>query len=866
MAENPTYEELEQRIRELEMAEARWKKTEADLRESRNKYRTLFEAANDAIFVACAESGVIQDANQEAERLTGRKRHEIIGLHFTVLHPPEQRSTAMHNFEKDVRRKGENRYTDLMVQHADGREIPVQISPSLIHIKEKPCVFGIFRDVSEQKEKEETLRKHAGVLSAVTEPVSYINRNYIYEIVNDARAKRVGKSKEDFIGRHIAEIHGQEHFEQTLRGCMDRCFAGETVAFREWFRVPDGTKAFLDVSYYPVYDETGAEIIGAAVYTRERTAQKHAEDALRRSEARYRAIFQNQHVVMMVIDPDTGAIKDANPAAAGFYGRSHEELIGMNIKDINTLSPEEVEEKMRAARQNQRGFFQFRHRLRDGTVRDVEVSSGPVEYDEKKLLYSIVRDVTRRVQAEKALKESEARFRLIFEQATAGIAIASADGRFIDANQALCDMLGYTREELLGMTVRDVTHPDDRDLSAQADRSILSGEKDAYRLEKRYRHKDGRPIWADLSSSVIRDDNGSIRYAIGVVVDITEQKRVETALKEREAFLGTLLNAIPTPVFYKDKNGRYLGVNDAFETFFGELNDGLIGKTVFDIVPHRLAEIYYAKDNELFESGGEQRYETQVETAKNEIRDVIFNKSIYRDDAGAIAGIIGAVLDITERKGAETALKNALAEKEVLLREIHHRVKNNMQAIISLLRMHSRKNKSPQVKTVFDDCRSRIEAMSLIHETLYQSDRLERIELSTYLKRLCRGLSRVYHAADGEGVAMTADDCHVALDMDRSVAVGMVIAELISNAYKHAFPPGRGGCVSVKMTAPAPETVEVTVADDGKGLPPDFDIQKPSSLGMRLVAGAVTRELGGTIDVESGNGARFIIRFNCRTE
>ena len=710
------------------------RQAEEGFRENQNKYRTLFEAANDAIFVACAVTGVLQDANQQAEQLIGRRKHEIIGMHFTELHPQKQRSVALRNFEKDSELKGKSRYTDFVVQHADGQEIPVQISPSLIQIQGVPCVLGIFRDVSEQKKTEDTLRKHAGILSAVTEPVVYVNRNYIFEIVNDARAERVGMSKEDFIGRHVSEIHGQDHFERSLRGYMDRCFAGETVLFREWFSVPDGTEAFLDVSYYPVYDEKGAEIIGAAVYTRERTEQKKAEDALRRSEGRYRAIFQNEHVVMLVIDPDTGAIRDANPAAVAFYGWSYEELTGMNIKGINILTPAEVENELRAALQKNRGYFHFRHRLKDGTIRDVEVSSGPVEYDEKILLYSIVRDVTKR-------------------------------------------------------------------------------------------------------------------------------KRAENAFREREAFLGTLLNAIPTPIFYKDRNGRYLGVNDAFETFFGKSKDYLIGKTVFDVVPDRLAEIYHAKDNELFESGGEQRYESQVETARGELRDVIFSKSVYRNNEGAIAGIIGAALDITERKRAETALKNALVEKEILLREIHHRVKNNMQTIVGLLRMHARRIDNAQLTEIFNDCRDRIGAMSLIHEALYQSDDLAKIDFEGYLKKLCRNLAQA-HDAQGKRIALTANAADVSLNMDQGIAVGMIIAELISNAFKHAFPDGETGTVSVHLDCPDGETARLIVSDTGEGLPADFDIRNPSSLGMRLVAGAVTRELGGSIDVETGDGARFIIRFN----
>jgi two-component sensor histidine kinase len=150
--------------------------------------------------------------------------------------------------------------------------------------------------------------------------------------------------------------------------------------------------------------------------------------------------------------------------------------------------------------------------------------------------------------------------------------------------------------------------------------------------------------------------------------------------------------------------------------------------------------------------------------------------------------------------------------------------------------------------------------MSLIHEALYQSENLSKIDFNAYLKKLCRNLAKA-HDAPRRRIDLTTNAADVSLDMDQGVAVGMIIAELISNAFKHAFPHDEGGGVSIRLDHPDGETVRLVVSDTGIGLPEDFDIQHPPSLGMRLVSGAVTRELGGTINVESDNGARFIIRF-----
>jgi len=216
--------------------------------------------------------------------------------------------------------------------------------------------------------------------------------------------------------------------------------------------------------------------------------------------------------------------------------------------------------------------------------------------------------------------------------------------------------------------------------------------------------------------------------------------------------------------------------------------------------------------------------------------------------------------EVTAHKKAEEQIAASLKEKEVLLREIHHRVKNNMQVIVSLLRMHSRRTKDKQAGQVFDDCRDRVNAMSLIHEALYQSDNLSRIDFEVYLKKLYRNLEQTYGASD-KGIAVTVKKCSVSLNIDQGVAIGMVISELVSNAFKHAFPLGKRGDISISLIGLEDDNVELIIMDNGKGLPPEIDILNSSSLGLKLAAAAVTRELGGNFEVERDHGTKYLIRF-----
>ena len=183
------------------------------------------------------------------------------------------------------------------------------------------------------------------------------------------------------------------------------------------------------------------------------------EQALRESEERYRQIFEQNQAIKLLIDPDTGQILKANQAAASFYGYSLETLQQFNISDINQLDPAEIATEMQAALSEQRNYFVFPHRLSSGEVRQVEVYSSPIDLSGKRLLYSIIHDITVRKQAEETLKESEEKYRVIFNNEIYSICIFDLETlRLLDVNDTYCNMYGYSREELVsGMTIHDIT-------------------------------------------------------------------------------------------------------------------------------------------------------------------------------------------------------------------------------------------------------------------------------------------------------------------------------------------------------------------------------------------------------------------------
>ncbi|MFA5322841.1 MAG: PAS domain S-box protein, partial [Smithella sp.] len=273
-------------------------------------------------------------------------------------------------------------------------------------------------------------------------------------------------------------------------------------------------------------------------------------------------------------------------------------------------------------------------------------------------------------QAEEALRKSEERFKQLAEVFPETIFEANLKGDVTYANEHGLKHFGLTEEDIAkGVNIFDMVSPRDRNLTQERIQSRIKGSEERY-LEYKAMKKDGS-IFDALALSVPIIVDGIPVGIRGFILDITKRKQMEEALRKNDLFLNTLLNSIPIPVFYKDRDGRYTGFNRAFENFFGTTKERLVGKTVFDINPPELAKIYHAKDNEIFEGGNAQYYESQVKNALGATRNVVFNKAALTDSQGKVSGLIGAILDITERKQGEVALRRSEARLQTITNSAH---------------------------------------------------------------------------------------------------------------------------------------------------------------------------------------------------
>jgi PAS domain S-box-containing protein len=336
------------------------------------------------------------------------------------------------------------------------------------------------------------------------------------------------------------------------------------------------------------------------------------------------------------------------------------------------------------------------------------------------------------------------------------------------------------------------------------------------------------------------------------------KKDMERRLRESEERFRAIFETARDCIFIKDRFLRYTHVNPAVERLFESPASKLIGRTDAELFGEEAGAHLTEVDSRVL--GGEviEQEHSKPIKAVSVVFDVV--KVPLHNAAGQIVGLCGIARDITERKRTEEQIEASLKEKEVLLREIHHRVKNNLAVISSMLDLQARRIEDERLKAAFQESQTRISSMGFIHETLYQSENLAAINLKQYVSGLVKSLSGIYGAAAARiAVRVEAED--TSLGIDQSVPCGLLINELTTNAFKHAFPDGGPGEVRIEARSASDNEIILIISDNGVGLSEDIDLRKTETLGLLLVTTLVDDQLKGTLEVSREKGTQFTIRF-----
>ena len=804
---------------------------------------------------------------------------------------------------------------------------------------------------------------------------------------------------------------------------------------------------------------------------------------------RYRELFEFAPDGCLMTDV-SGVIQEANRAAESLFSINRYFLVGKPL--VIFVSEED------------RGSFGARlNRLKNlKRVQDIElclkpykgapfyasITVAPVCNPREELigLRWSIRDIAERKRIERALMESEERFRKAFGDSAIGMALVKTDGSFLQVNRALCEIVGYSEQELLSTSFQAITHPDDLEPDLAHLRQALDGQINSFQMEKRYFHNLGHIVWVLLTTSLVRSESGNPLYFISQIQDITERKRVEEALRKNIAHLakknryekiintvtrsvhesinlqdvlenavesmsknidgadnvsiylvegedlgelsraeavlkafrgypgwwvervrripypkgftwkaiiegkptycadvdrdtvigpagremgtksyasmpihfgGTIVGVIninsfqknafndeelrlleivsqqietainnaqraealqkakeelelrvqertrelsgineelkkeiawrkkaekslrdseeryralyennPSMYFTVDREGKILSLNRFGAEQLGYTVEGLIGQSVFNI--------FYEEDREAVIERFARCLQNIKQIIRWEFRKVRKDGSILwvRESARAIEGSDGGMVvlivceDITDRRRAEEQLRGSLREKEMLLKEVHHRVKNNLQVVSSLLDLQSDYLKDRQAIDMMSKSRNRVRSMALVHERLYQSKNMTKIDFAEYIRDLTDSLF-CFYGVNLNRVKLRIDAEGVLLNINSAIPLGLIINELVSNSLKYAFPRGKKGEISISLRSdnggsglPGRPEFTLTVGNNGVGFPRDLNFRETKSLGLQLVV-ALVDQIGGTIELDRTNGVRFKIRF-----
>ena len=570
--------------------------------------------------------------------------------------------------------------------------------------------------------------------------------------------------------------------------------------------------------------------------------------------------------MICVVDMKTASFLKVNQAFTTTLGYSEEELLGKPIFDF--IHPDDIkptrsviEKKLQSGTKVVN--FENRYRCKGGGYKWLSWMSRP--NIEKSLSYAVARDITRIKQAENSLRESEERYKGLFNSTNDGICLHEiiynnnepVDYRILDTNPKYEELTGIKRIDARG---------------ALASRLYKTGEA-PYLGIYADAARTGEPVSFETyfppmeKHFLITVFSPAAHQFATVFQDITERKQAEDELKEKVQLYNTIGDAIPYGVWVADEAGLWTFASSSFLGMTGATTEEIQGLGWLCFLPEEDRESTRNHWLHCVQTGRDYKREKRFRSSDGAYRHVLAIGTPLRREDGTVLKWVGLNLDITEQKKMENELRNSekrlrtsLSEKEVLLKEVHHRVKNNMQVISSLVDLQAVEFQDPSIRAIFKEVIFRVRSMAMVHEKLYQSTDLARVDFGDYTRSLLGYLWRA-QGAPAHRIELKLDLGPVFLPVNEAVPCGLILNELFTNSLKHAFVGRDSGTVTVSLSNNAQGKVCLTVQDNGIGLPPEMDIKKARTLGLRLVQ-MLSGQLCASLEVESDKGTKFAVAFD----
>jgi PAS domain S-box-containing protein len=478
-----------------------------------------------------------------------------------------------------------------------------------------------------------------------------------------------------------------------------------------------------------------------------------------------------------------------------------------------------------------------------------------------KMRSNLLIDITKQKESEEVLLELKEFYQNILENVEDGIWVTDSEDKMVFLNPAMEKISGVKSSDTIGLKVT-TDFPEETTQHFIKFYNIAKETLSTQHYEADVVTPTGRKsIQTGFLIPRLRDSkyNGMIC----TIQDITEKKVIEDEKQISEEKFRSLAENSQDYIMRYDKQHRHLYQNQAAYRVSGFTEEEFVGKTHRELgFDEKLCDLWEDRINEVFQSGESSR---EIFSWNSEEGTFYLDLRFFPefDNESNVKTVLGVSRDITEIKEVEEQIKSSLKEKETLLHEIHHRVKNNMQVINSLLELQSNNIEDVKTKEILKGSQSRVYAMSAVHETLHGSENLSKINLKSYLTKITTSIFQTY-SIDHQEIKLNNNVEEVSINLNQAYPIGLTINELISNSLKYAFPDERKGEISVNLKQLDKE-VELIVMDDGIGIPDALDWKSSKSLGLKLVRTLVENQLDGSIDMEGKNGTKFTIKLKIET-
>ncbi len=858
---NDKKREIEQLEKEME----KLKRQTSELKDWKEKYKSLVKTSPDAITLTDLEGKIIEVSGRALKMHGTRNAADLLGRSAFELIAPEDHARAASNMKKTLE-QGCLCSVEYTMVKKDGTHFFTELDASLIKdSKGNPRAFiATTRDITERKRAERDLRnsegKYRSLFTLGPQAVVTANMKGIITSCNSATVRMTGYDEKELIGKNALKLRSLVKRDiPRFNRILSSLVRGKTPEpFECAFFHKDGTKnwAFVNVG---LFDETdGKKGIQAVIM--DITKNKEAERALRESEEKFKALFDRSLYGVFMHDLE-GNFLDANKAALNLLGYKKKDIAKLNLSSL--LDEEQLSSAFKTMAEikklgYQRESSQYKLSRKDGEHIWVETDASLVYRSGKPYgILGIARDISIQKKAELALTESENKYRTIFESLYDVYYRTDKEGIVTEISPSVTRQAGYEPKDVIGHPVTDFY----RDPSAREefnDKLKETGSINDYEL--RLLAKDGKVIDVSVSSYIVFDKEGNSVGVEGVLRDITSRKHMENALRESEEKFRTMVENSLQGIFIV-QDGKIVYANEALARIMGFRH-----KEFLVLPAEKVRDLVHPEDQDLVWGRMADRLAGKNVPAHYELRAVRKDGSTCwlemvsgRIEYQGKPAVQGAIIDITERKQADEQIKASLEEKEVMLREIHHRVKNNMQIILSLLRIQSRTVRDRQTREMFKQSQNRIRSMALIHEALYKSSDLANIDFTDYISRMTTHLLSIYREDLGE-VKIKQEAEGIFLDINRAIPCGLLISELVSNSLKHAFPDKKKGQIIIEMNKGKRGEYILEIKDTGIGFPEALDFRETQTLGLQLV-GDLVNQLRGSIELKKGEGTDFVVRF-----